>query len=73
MDDSVCFSDELQRLIDMLYLIIMGMRLAVRSNDAVDTELTVVGFVAKVTTVEEYAVFFYSLVLPIPDGSANDA
>ena len=72
MDDSVCSSDKLQRLIYMLHLIIMGMRLAVRSNDAVDTELTVVGFVAKVTTVEEYAVFFYSLVHPVPNGGTND-
>ena len=37
----------------MLYLVIVGMGLAVRRDEAVDTEGTVVGLIAKIATVEE--------------------
>ena len=37
----------------MLYLIVVGMRLAVWGDEAVDAERTVVGLVAEVATVEE--------------------
>ena len=63
---------ELQRLIDVLHLVIVGMGFAVGTNQTVDAEVDVVGFVAKVTTVGEVAVFLQSLVHPVPDGAATD-
>ena len=51
--DLVTLFHELQRLIDVLYLVVMRMRLAVGSNQAIEAEGSVVGLVAKITTIKE--------------------
>ncbi len=50
--DAVTFLHELQRLIDVLHLIVVRMRLAVRRNQSVDAERAVIRFVAKVASVK---------------------
>ena len=40
-----------KRLVDMLHLVVMGMRLAVGRQQSVNTEVPVVGLVAKVAIV----------------------
>ena len=51
----------------------MRMRLAVRGDEAVDTELTVVRLVTEITAVGEIAVTLQTLIHPVPDGCTNDA
>ena len=46
-DIAVGFPDKLQRLIDVLHLIVVGVGDAVRCNETIDAEGTIVGLVAK--------------------------
>ena len=49
--DIIAIEHKLQRLIHMLHLIIVGMGLAVGSNQTVDAERTIVRLVAKVASI----------------------
>ena len=49
------------------------MGFAVRSDETVDAERSVIGLVAEIATVGEIAIALQALVYPVPDGSANDA
>ena len=51
--DLVTLFHELQWLIDVLHFVVMRMRLAVGSNQAIEAEGSVVGFVSEVATIEE--------------------
>ena len=62
-----------QRLINILYFIVMRMGLAVRGNEAIDTKSIKVGLIAEIATIGIIAIFKKSLIHPIPDGSTNNA
>ena len=51
--DTISFLNELQRLIDILHLIVVGMRRAVGCQQSVDAEGPQVGLIAEVAAVEK--------------------
>ena len=51
--DVIAFADEGNGLVDLLHLVVVGMRLAVGRDEAVDAERPVVRLVAEVAAVEE--------------------
>ena len=72
-DEGITLLQELQRLIDILYLVIMRMGLAIGGYQTIDTESIEVWLVAEITTIGIIAVFKQSLIHPIPDGSTDNA
>ena len=58
---TIGFSHKVQGLIDMLHLIVMRMGLTIRTNEAIDTEGSVVGFIAEISTIEEIRTFNFQL------------
>ena len=72
-DLAVGSPDKLQRLIHVLYLVIVGMRSAVRGNKAINTERSIVGLVTKVATIGIVPIFQNALVYPVPNGGSTDA
>ena len=64
-------------LVDMLHVVVLGLRLQVGQHHAIHAEHSVVGFVAVVTTIakELCSIRFIGvdgLVYPVPDGSTAD-
>ena len=70
--DGITFFNELQRLIDVLHLVIMRMGRAIRGHESVDAEWSVVRLIAKVSAIGIIAVALEALIHPVPDGSATD-
>ena len=64
--DLVTLFHELQRLIDVLHFVVMRMRLAVGSNQTIKAEGSIVGLVAKITTIKEIP-----LHTPLPWGGVG--
>jgi len=52
-DSAISSTDEGQRLIDMLHLIIMRMRCAVGPHEAIDAEGAIVGTIAEISSIKE--------------------
>ena len=48
------FPYELQRLVNVLHLVVVGMGLAVRRNQTVDAERAIVRLVTKIATVQKW-------------------
>ena len=72
-DGAVSFTDELQRLIDILHFVVVRMWLTVWGNQSVDAEWPVIGFISKIAAIGVIAVALQSLVHPVPDGGTTDA
>ena len=75
--DGVSFLFERDWLVDILHLVIMRMGLAVRTNQSVNAERSVVGLVAEVTAIgiifHAFACLLDALVYPVPYSCASDA
>jgi hypothetical protein len=80
-DEGIALLHELDGLIDVLRLVVMGMERAVGGDETVDAEWSVVGLVAKVAAIEVIdlmtiyylTIYVKTLVHPVPDGGAGNA